>query len=159
MPLKDFLAFAERDNRTAFHDGDLVRGSEDTESVSDDDHGDIGDLHLLDGIQKHLLPRVVEAGVRLVENNKARIAKEGPSKAEPLSKSARKGHAPAGNHGVIPLRQPHDRVMDSDKLGRLDDLPPIGMIKSRDDVVYRFPEQVDVLGEIPEMVTASSLAN
>src|SRR5262249_47970511 len=88
----------------------------------------------------------------------ARVAEKGPSKTEALAISARKGHAPGRNHGVVSLRQPHDRVMDADELGRVDDLLRIGIIESRYDVVYRFTDEVDVLREVSEMKTASSFA-
>src|SRR5882757_7423650 len=50
MPLEDFLALTERRECAALHNGNLVRGREDTHSVRDDDHRDVGDLHLLDCI-------------------------------------------------------------------------------------------------------------
>src|SRR3954469_9305343 len=62
------------------------------------------------------------------------------------------------NRRVIPQGQAHDRLIDADELGRVDDLPPIGIFKPCDDVVYGVAEQVDVLREISEMLAASSIA-
>ncbi len=53
--------------------------------MRDDDHRDVGALHLLDGIHKDALARVIQAGVWLVENHKARITKKSPRKAETLA--------------------------------------------------------------------------
>src|SRR4029077_20853031 len=129
MPLEDFLAIAERGDRAILHDGNLVRSSENTHSMSDHDHRAVGDLHLFNGIQEHAFADVVEAGVGLIENHKAWVTKKGPRKAETLAKSTRKSEAPIGNRGVIPLRQAHDRVMDSSELRSFDDLLRIGVTK------------------------------
>ena len=87
MPLEDFLAVAECGDRATLHDGNLVRGGENTHSMGGDDHRGVGDLHLFNGIQQHAFADVIEAGVRLVENYKARVAKKGPRKTETLAKS------------------------------------------------------------------------
>src|SRR3984893_14488246 len=158
MPLEDFLAVAECGDRATLHDGNLVRSGENTHSMGDDDHRGVGDLHLFNGIQEHAFADVVEAGVRLVENHKARVTKKGPSKAETLAKSSRKNEAPTGNRGVIPLRQAHDRVMDSGELRGFDDLLEIGIIEPSNIVPYRFPKEVDVLGQISEVTAAPPFA-
>ena len=158
MPFEDFLAVAECGDRATLHDGNLVRSGENTHSMGDDDHRGVGDLHLFNGIQEHAFADVVEAGVRLVENHKARVTKERPRKAETLAKSARKTEAPIGNRGVIPLGQAHDRVMDSSELRGSDDLLEIGIIEPSNIVPYRFPKQIDVLGQLSEVTAAPTFA-
>ena len=62
-------------------------------------------------------------------------------KAETLAISARKNQAAIGGDGVITLRQPHDGVMDTGEFRGCDDLPRIGIIQPRDNVLYRLPKQ------------------
>src|ERR1700730_6698848 len=158
MPFEDFLAVAESGDRAILHDSNLVRSGENTHSMGDDDHRAVGDLHLFNGVQEHAFADVVEAGVWLVENHKARVTKEGPRKAETLAKSARKAKAPVGNRGVIPLWETHDRVMDSSELRGVDDLLEIGIAEPPNILPYRFPKQIDVLGQISEVTAAASFA-
>src|ERR1700749_3553502 len=158
MPLEDLLTFAKGDHASAFHDGNLVGGSENAHAVCDDDHGDIGELHLLDRIQQHPLPGVVEAGVRLVEKKEARTAKKGAGETEALPISARERPLAIGNDRVIPRRQLRNGLMDAGELGGRHDLLRIGIVEPGDDVADRIADEINVLREIAEMAAASSLA-
>src|SRR5438874_8981054 len=88
-PYENILAVAERADHTALHDGKLVRCAEDPYPVGDDDDSCIGRLHPLNGVEEHALAESVQAGVRLVEDHKMRVAKERPCKAEALAKPTR----------------------------------------------------------------------
>src|SRR6516162_6203061 len=158
MALEAFLALTERAECAALHDGNLVRGREDTHSVGDDYHRDVGGLHLLDGIEEDALADIVEAGIRFVEDHKARGAKKGPRQSEALAISARKNKATTRNNGVIRQGQLHDGLMDPGELRGFDDLLQIGIIQPRNNVLYRFPKEVDVLGQISKIAAASPLA-
>src|SRR5689334_21981688 len=87
MPLEDFPAATERTDRTALHDRDLVRCAEDPHPMRNDDHSGIRGLHPFDGVEQHAFPEVVQAGVRLVENDEVRIAEKRASKTKVLAKA------------------------------------------------------------------------
>ena len=88
ISLANILAVAECAERATLHDGDLVGCGEDADAVGDDDHHRIGRLQSLDGLKQHALADMVQAGIGLVENHQARVAKKCPCKAEVLAKWA-----------------------------------------------------------------------
>src|SRR6266478_9628686 len=108
IPFENFLAVTESADCAALHDSKLVRYGEDPYPVGDDDDRRIGRLHPFNGIEKHALAEVVQAGVRLVENHEVRIAKKRPCEAEALAKSTREIGPSANDDRLVRLRQPND---------------------------------------------------
>ena len=53
----------------------------------------------------------VEAGVRLIQNDEARMAEKGSRQAEPLPLPAGQPHAALADIGLVAQRKPHDRFM------------------------------------------------
>lgn len=155
MPLENFLAVTECADRAALHNGKLVRYGEDPYPVGDDDDRRIGRLHPFNGFEKHALAEVVQAGVRLVENHEVRIAKKRSRKAEALAKPTREIGRSANEDRIIRLRQPNDRLVKAGEPCCLNDLLQIGIAQPRDDVLYRFSEQIDILRQISEKPTAA----
>lgn len=76
IPIEDFLAITERADGPILHDGNLARRRKDSHSMGNDDHRDIGGLHLLNGVVEHALAHVIQACVRFVENHETRLAKK-----------------------------------------------------------------------------------
>src|ERR1700687_3818962 len=126
-PLEDFLAVTECADRTALHNGNLVRCGEDPYPVGDDDHRRIGRLHPFNGLEEHALAEIVEAGVRLVEYHEVRVAKKRPRKAEALAKPTREIGPSANDDRIVRLRQPNDRLVEAGHLGWFNERLPIGI--------------------------------
>ena len=123
--------------------------------MGNDDDRRIGRLHPFNGFEKHALAEVVQAGVRLVENHEVRIAKKRSRKAEALAKPTREIGRSANEDRIIRLRQPNDRLVKAGQLCCLNDLLQIGIAQPRDDVLYGFSEQIDILRQISEKPTAA----
>src|ERR1700753_1636287 len=150
MPLEDLLAVAERTDRAVLHDRDLVGRGEDTDPVSDDDDRRMGRLQALDGLEQHAFAEIVEAGVGLIENHKARIAEKSARQSEALAKAAREMDAAAEYDGIVAMRQPKDDLVKPGQFGGVNALRQIRLLESGDDLLDRFSEQVDVLRQIAE---------
>jgi hypothetical protein len=101
-----------------------------------------------------MLARVVEAGIRLVEHHEAGIAEKGSRKAQALAVTTRKTAFGIRNDRIVRLREPRNHFVEPNPLCSLDDLLRIGVIQARNDLLYRFPDEVDVLRQIPEMLPA-----
>src|SRR5882672_3766513 len=158
ISLENFLAVTECADCAAFHNGKLVRYGENPYPVGDDDYRRIGRLHPFNCFEKHALAEVVEAGVRLVENHDVGITKKRPRKTETLAKATRQ-IGRCAKHRIVRLRQPNDRLVKAGQLCGFNNLLQIGIAQPRDDVLYRFSEQIDVLRQISEKPTAARIAH
>ncbi len=159
VSFEDLLTSTERDDASAFHDGDLVRGSESAHSMSNDDHGDIGELHLLDP-HPAALARLCSRGWRL--------ARRGRRGADCRKRPGRDRGA-AGIHARRALSPPGIAVSYPSGNCMIVSWMPTSLAAS---TTFRrstsaslamtslmvSPHQVDILREIAEMATASSLA-
>src|SRR5262249_3771172 len=107
-----------------------------------------------DGVEQHALAEVIEARVRLIENNKMRVAKEGTRETKVLAKATGQIGRSAGDDRVVAVRQAHDHLVKAGQSGRFDDLLKIDGIQPRDDILDRLSEQIDVLRQVAEATAA-----
>src|SRR5882757_1178862 len=61
----------------------------------------------------------------------------------------------ANEDRIIRLRQPNDRLVKAGQLCCFNDLLQIGITEPRDDVLYGFSEEIDILRQISEKPTAA----
>src|SRR5262249_11107667 len=155
ISIENILAITEGTHGAVSHNGNLVRRGKNSHSVSDDDDRNAGGLHLLNSVVEHRLAHVVEAGIWLVEDHEAWLAKKSPRKTQTLAISPRKNGVRMRDDCVVALRQTHDRFVQPHEFRGFDDLLQICIIQPCNDVLYSFPDEIDVLRQIPEVPSAS----
>src|SRR6185437_5111787 len=158
-PFENFPALTECADRSALHDGKLVRYAEDPYPVGDDDDSRIGCLHPFNGVEEHALAETVQAGVRFVEDNEVRVAEKRPRKAEALAKPTREIGPCDIDDRIVRLRQPNDRLVKAGQLCRFNDLLQIRVVQPSNDVLYCFSEEIDILRQISEAPAAAGIAH
>src|SRR5690606_33196896 len=147
----DLLALADAVDDAVLEDDELVGSGDDRRSVRDQHDGDpfrAGRSYRLD---EGRLPRLVEIGVRLVEDEKARPSEKRPREGDALALAAREGTRRLVRWRRIAERQSEDRLVDPGAARGGDDVGGVGVLHARDVVGDRAVEQRDALRQIPDM--------
>src|SRR6185437_4245232 len=135
----------------------LVGEGEDVRTMRDDDDRCSQRLEVCDGLKQPLLAVGVETGVRLVEDDEARIAEERARQSDALALTAGKAHAGVADLAIVPGRHSHDLLMHPRELRRLDDRVGLGLAETSDVVAKRAREELDILREIAEVSGAAGV--
>ena len=94
------------------------------------------------------LRRGVESGCRLVEDEHPRVREQHPGDRDPLTLPTRQSEAPLADHGLVPVRELDDAVVDGSVARRSFDVRVGGVGSSvRDVVAQGAGEQVRLLGD------------
>ena len=133
----------------------LVGHVQDAKALGDDDDRRSSLPHLFNSPPQGILAFGVEAGVRLIQNDEARMPEKGSCQAEPLPLPAGQPHAALADIGLVAHRQPHDRFMQPHHGSGGDHLIRVCLLQAGYVLPDRPAKKLDVLRKIAEIAVTA----